>query len=196
VGIGSAHGVAVADMLLATALVVLLSATTLPVVAGALEAERARLGAQFLAAVLQQAQLEALRRGGCVALRFRVTPDDTEWQAFADGNGNGVLSSDIALGIDPALGPADRLGVHMRDVNLRINQTVPDMGGGAALTAGSDPLRIGRSALLSFSPSGGATAGTLYVSAPHGPQMAVRITGATARLRVLRFDVGSQAWRP
>ena len=176
--IGSARGVAVADVLLATALMVLMSATTLPVVAGALETERARLGAQFLAVVLQQAQVEALRRGRCVALRFQLTADDTEWQAFADGNGNGVLTNDIALGIDPALGPADRLSVHARDVILRINQTVPDMGGGSALTAGSNPLRIGRSALLSFSPTGGATAGTLYVSAPRGPQMAVRAAGA------------------
>jgi hypothetical protein len=125
-----------------------------------------------------------------------VSPTDTEWQAFADGNGNGVLARDIEQGIDPALGPADRLGVHAREVSLRLNQAVPDIGGEGVLAAGADPLRIGRSALLSFSPTGGATAGTLYVSAPRGPQMAIRITGSTGRLRLLRFDTGAGAWLP
>ena len=192
----SDRGVALADIVVATALVALVSATTIPVVAGALESERTRTGAQYLAVVLQQTQLDALRRGTFVALRVTAGPLDTEWQAFADGNGNGVLARDIEEGIDMPLGPPDHLGVHAREVSLRLNQAVPDMGGGGMLTAGADPLRIGRSDLLSFSPTGSATAGTLYVSAPRGPQMAIRVTGPTGRIRVLRFDTGASAWLP
>jgi hypothetical protein len=73
---------------------------------------------------------------------------------------------------------------------------VPDIGGGGPLLAGAEPLRIGQSALLSFSPLGSATAGTLYVSASAGPQMAIRITGPTGRVRVLRFDRGAGSWQP
>lgn len=192
----SDRGAALADILAATAFTALVSATTLPVVAGALENERTRTGAQYLATILQQTQLDALRRGTFVALRLTVGPVDTEWQAFADGNGNGVLARDIDEGIDRPLGPPDQLGVHAREVSLRLNQAVPDMGGAGTLAAGADPLRIGRSNLLSFSPTGSATAGTLYVSAPRGPQMAIRITGPTGRLRLLRFDPGAGAWLP
>ena len=174
----SDRGVALADIVVATALTALVSATTIPVVAGALESERTRIGAQYLAVALQQTQLDALRRGTFVAIRVTAGPLDTEWQAFADGNGNGVLARDIEEGVDVPLGPPDHLGVHAREVSLRLNQTVPDMGGGGMLAAGADPLRIGRSNLLSFSPTGSATAGTLYVSAPRGPQMAIRITGS------------------
>ncbi len=192
----SDRGVALADILAATALTALVSATTIPVVAGALAHERTRVGAQYLATVLQQTQLEALRRGTFVALRLTPGPHGTRWQAFADGNGNGVLARDIEDGIDVPLGPADHLGVHAREVSLRLNQAVPDIGGDGMLSAGADPLRIGRSSLLSFSPTGSATAGTLYVSAPRGPQMAIRITGPTGRVRLLRFDMGASAWLP
>ena len=192
----SDRGVALADILAATAITALVSATTIPVVAGALEGERTRVGAHYLATVLQQTQLEALRRGTFVALRLVAGPLDTEWQAFADGNGNGVLARDIEEGIDQPIAPADHLGVHAREVALRLNQAVPDIGGGGTLSTGDDPLRIGRSDLLSFSPTGSATAGTLYVSAPRGPQLAIRITGTTGRMRVLRFDTGAGAWLP
>ena len=42
----------------------------------------------------------------------------------------------------------------------------------------------------------GATSGTLYVSAPRGPQMAIRVFGATGRIRVLMFDARMRQWRP
>jgi hypothetical protein len=197
VGPASDRGVALGDALAAMALVALRSATTVPVVAGALEHEHTRVGAHYLGTVLLRTQLDALRRGTSVALRLTTSAVDTEWQAFADGNGNGVLARDIEQGIDFALGPADRLGAHTREVSLRINQAVPEISGnGSVLPAGSDPVRIGRSTLLSFSPTCGATAGTLYVSAPRGPQMAIRITGHTGRLRILRYDTGANAWLP
>ena len=192
----SARGVALIDVLAATALSVLVSATAIPVVAGALEHERATVGAHYLGAWLKQAQLQALRRGTSVAVRFVVGIDDTELQMFADGNGNGVLAREIDEGTDPAVGPMDRLGTHARGVALRLNQRVPDIAGNGTLETGADPLRIGRSSLLSFSPTGSATAGTLYVAASHGPQYAVRVMGSTGRVRVLRFDTGAGTWQP
>jgi len=196
VAVSSARGLALVDVLAATALSVLVSATAIPVVAGALEHERATVGAHYLGAWLKQAQLQALRRGTSVAVRLVAGPDDTELQMFADGNGNGVLVRDIDQGIDPPLGPVDRLGTHARGVALRVNQRIPDVGGSGVLDTGSDPLRIGRSSLLSFSPTGSATAGSLYVAATGGPQFAVRVMGSTGRVRVLRFDAGMGTWQP
>lgn len=192
----SARGHALVDVLAVTALSVLVSATTIPVVAGAMEHERATAGAHYLAAWLKQAQLEALRRGTSVAVRFGVEGEQADVQLFADGNGNGVLVRDIEQGIDLPLGPPDRLGTHARGVALRVNQPVPDVGGSGTLETGSDPIRIGRSSLLSFSPTGSATAGTLYVAAVHGPQFAVRVMGSTGRMRVLRFEAGAGTWQP
>src|SRR5689334_24679855 len=49
-------------------------------------------------------------------------------------------------------------------------------------------LRIGNTSLLVFSPLGSSTSGTLYVAAHRGPQMAIRVFGATGRVRVLMLD--------
>ncbi len=182
------------DVLPALAVATLVSAIAIPVVAGTLERERTLLAAQYLAARLAEARVESLRRGTAVALRVEEIEHDIGLQLFADGNGNGVLRSDIDAGIDVPIGAAERLGVRARGVSLRINQRVPDPGGSGWLEAGSDPIRIGRASLVSCTPTGSLTSGTLYVAAMRGPQMAVRITGTSGRIRVLRYEPVRGLW--
>jgi Tfp pilus assembly protein FimT len=196
VELDNTKGVALIDVLPALALAALVSATTIPVVAGTLERERAWLGAHYLAGRLAHAQLEALRRGVFVAVRIELGAADATLQMFADGNGNGVLSADIEDGLDPPIGPSDSIGAHARDVSIRLNQRVLDAGGSIVLDPGSDPLRIGPTSLISCSPTGSLTGGTVYVAAIRGPQLAVRITGSTGRVRVLHYEPVTGQWRP
>ena len=90
-----------------------------------------------------------------------------------------------------------RSGAHARGVSLRLNQTRADAGG---VRHGSeparDPLRIGATRSSPVRPRAALTAAPCTSSAARGPQMAVRITGSTGRIRVLRFDTGASAWRP
>jgi hypothetical protein len=137
-----------------------------------------------------------LTRARSVAVRLDLADERTSVQLFVDGNGNGVLQRDIDRGVDPPLTPPEYLDVRSRDVSLRINQPVVDVGGGAELSPGDNPRRIGNTALVAFSPIGGATSGTLYVAARRGPQMAIRLFGATGRVRVLTFDAQARLWRP
>ena len=106
-----------------------------------------------------------------------------------------MLQRDIDRAIDPPLTPPEYLDDRSRDVSLRINQQVVDVSGAGQLDPGDDPLRIGNTALLAFSPLGGATSGTLYVAAHRGPQMAIRVFGGTGRVRVLTFDAQARQWR-
>jgi hypothetical protein len=48
--------------------------------------------------------------------------------------------------------------------------------------------------LLSFSPLGTATPGTIYVRSHDGLQLAVKITGATGRTRLLRYVPRTRQW--
>ena len=97
----------------------------------------------------------------------------TQLRLFADGNGNGVLQRDIDRGIDPPLTPPSWLDDQARDISLRVNQRVTDVAGNAPIAPGEDALRIGNTALLTFSPVGSATSGTLYLAAHRGPQAAI-----------------------
>jgi len=130
-----------------------------------------------------------------VALRLEIVDERARLQLFADGNGNGVSQRDIDRAIDPPLAPPEYLDERSRDVSLRINQRIVDVSGASELDPGADPLRIGNTALLAFSPLGGATSGTLYVAAHRGPQMAIRVFGGTGRVRVLLFDAQARQWR-
>ena len=105
------------------------------------------------------------------------------------------LDEDIDRAIDAPLAPPEFLDDRSRDVSLRVNQRIVDVSGAGEIAPGDDPLRIGNTALLAFSPLGGATSGTLYVAAHRGPQMAIRVFGGTGRVRVLMFDAQARQWR-
>jgi Tfp pilus assembly protein FimT len=184
------------DVLAATGLSLVMAAVAVPVVGATLEREHVMVGTQYLAASVQRARLESLKRATAVAVRLEVLDGRAAVQLFADGNGNGVLQRDIDRRIDRPLAGREWLDEHAREVSLRINQPVTDVAGAAALAAGDDPLRIGNTSLVSFSPLGSSSSGTLYVAGRRGPQMAIRIYGATGRVRVLMFDAQARQWRP
>lgn len=195
-GFDAARGAALIDIVVATSLIVVMTAIAVPVVGGTLERERTIVGARYLAGQLLRARLESLKRARAVAVRLEVFGGRTQLRLFADGNGNGVLQRDIDRGIDLPLTPLAWLDDQARDLSLRVNQAITDVASGDPIAAGEDPLRIGNTALLTFSPLGSATSGTLYVAAHRGPQIAIRVFGATGRVRVLMFDSRTREWRP
>jgi hypothetical protein len=190
-----ARGAALLDTLFASVLCVTMTAIAVPVIGGSLDRERTIIGAHYLAGQLQRARLESLKQARSVAVRLEIVGVRARLQLFADGNGNGVSQRDIDRAIDPPLTPPEYLDDRSRDVSLRINQRLVDVSGTDRLDPGDDPLRIGNTALLAFSPLGGATSGTLYVAARRGPQMAIRVFGGTGRVRVLMFDAQARQWR-
>jgi hypothetical protein len=191
-----ARGAALIDVIVAASLCFIMAAIAVPVIGGTLERERTIVGAQYLAGQLQRARLDSLKRARAVAVRLELVGDRTQLRLFADGNGNGVLQRDIDRGIDLPLTPLTWLDEQARDISLRVNQEITEVAGSQTLRPGDDPLRIGNTALLTFSPVGSATSGTLYVAAHRGPQMAIRVFGATGRVRVLMFDAQSRQWHP
>lgn len=189
-------GYALIDIVFAASLSMVMAAIAVPVVGGSLDRERTIVGTQYLAGQLQRARLEALKRACSVALHIEIVDDRTQLRVYYDGNGNGVLQKDIDKGIDPPLTSLSWLDDQARDMSLRVNQSITDVSGSAALHPGDDPLRIGNTSLLAFSAVGSATSGTLYVAAHRGPQMAIRVFGATGRVRVLMFDAQTGQWHP
>lgn len=190
-----ARGYTLIETICAAALCAVTGAIAVPVIGGTLDRERTIIGAQFLAGQLQRARLEALKRARTVAVHVALVGERTSIQLFADGDGDGVRQHDVDDGIDPPLTPQEFVDDRSRGVSLRINQTVADIGGAGNLAAGDDPLRIGNTALLAFSPVGSATSGTLYIAGHRGPQMAIRVFGGTGRVRVMTFDAQARQWR-
>ena len=187
-----ARGAALLDVLVTCGLITVLAAIAIPSLHTSRDRDAAIMAARFLASKLNLLRIEALRRNRAVALRF--DPDDLGSVAsYIDGDGDGVSQQDVDNGVDGSLDSA-RLADHFARVGFRIPAEVPAPDGVGVLAADSDPLRIGSSNFVSFSPLGTATSGTIYL-AGRGTQVSVRVFGATGRIRVLRFDPASGAWR-
>jgi hypothetical protein len=191
-----ARGLALVDIVCGVAITLVMAAIAVPVVGATLDRERTIVGTNWLAGQAQRAKAEAVRQGRTVAIKLALAGGRTRVQLFADGNGNGVLQKDIDRGLDPPITVAEWLDDHARQVSLGLNQDVPDPSGTELLSRGGDPLRIGPTTLVAFSPTGTSTSGTLYVSAATGPQMAIRLYGATSRVRVLMFLPHVGRWQP
>ena len=125
----------------------------------------------------------SVMRSAHVALRFTHAGSDFTFQTFVDNDYDGVRTRDIDSRVDRPL-----------DAPVRLSDLFPGVVIGTSGTIGADAVRIGSSDLLSFTPLGTATPGTIYIRGRDGTQLAVRILGATARTRVLRFVARTGEW--
>jgi hypothetical protein len=190
----STRGAALIDVLFACCLCTVIAAIAVPTVNASRDRDAARGAAQYLAKRMQMLRLEALKRSVHVALRFDPIEIDL-MGVYADGDADGVQQSDVHSGIDSSIGPDSRLSDFFGAVAFEIARDVPDPDGAGMLLAGSDPIRLGATNFLSFGPLGSSTSGTIYVAAARGPQVCIRLLGATGRIRVLWFDTTTGEWR-
>ena len=137
--------------------------------------------ARYLGGRMAMARTYAVTRSANVALRFNPEGSDATFQMFVDGNGDGVRNTDIASQVDLPL-----------DLPVKLS----DLFSGVRIAAadGDDPIRIGNTNLLSFTPLGTATPGTISVRGRDRSQLALRVVGATGRTRLLRYDTESGEW--
>lgn len=140
---------------------------------------------------LQRARAAAVARSANVAVRFSRDADGVRFALYADGNRNGVSAADIASGADPELEPPQTLGPFGGPTfGIWPGTISPD---GSAFTS-VDPIRVGGASMISFSPSGGATAGSLYITGPGGLQYAIRVYGDTGKTQVVRYVQANRTW--
>ncbi|MEW6319884.1 MAG: GspH/FimT family pseudopilin [Acidobacteriota bacterium] len=189
-----ARGVALVDVLASATVILILAGMTLPVALTTRDRIEGRFAARYLAGRFHAARLEAVRRNAAVALEISASRDDPAFRLIADGNGDGVRAADIASGIDPPLEPAEALTDRFPGVRFEVPFSLPEPDGSGRIEAGSDPLRFGSTAFIAFSPLGSATSGTAYLTDRSGRVLAVRILGATGRVRVLTFERHVGRW--
>lgn len=188
-----ARGAALIDVVFTCGFIALLASVAIPSMRATQDRDAAVLAARHLAGRLNQLRVEAVRRNRTVALRF--DPDDLgRTVAYADGDGDGVRELDVAGGIDVPIDAPAHIAQNFATVGLRVASSVPAPDGNGIIPADSDPVRIGNSNFVSFSPLGSCTSGTIYLAGKAGAQIAIRIFGATGRVRVLRFDPVTAAW--
>jgi prepilin-type N-terminal cleavage/methylation domain-containing protein len=185
------HGFTLIELLLSTSITVVLLGIALPVGGDALDDMRARAAARYLSGRIATNRLAAINGSRSIGIRFTPAAPDYEFAAYVDGNDNGIRTADILSGIDVATGGSRQLASEFRGIHFGLAIGISDLDGVRNST--SDGVRIGTARILTLSPDGTATSGTLYVQGGHA-QYAIRVLGATGRTRVLKYDTGSRSW--
>ena len=187
----TAHGFTLTELLLAMAISVVLLGMAIPVGGNALDDMRTRAAARYVAGRIANSRLGAINRSRAIGLRFIAATPDYQFGAYVDGNGNGVRSADIQDGTDFAVETPRRLGSDFRGVHFGLLVGISDIDGVG--NTNPDGVRIGTPKILTMSPEGTATSGTLYVQGIRA-QYAIRVLGATGRTRLLKYEPGSRSW--
>ncbi len=170
------------------------TATTLPRVLAGLDDARVAGAARYLSSRLAESRMDAIQRSREVAVRFEQVDGGYVFATYVDGNGNGVLTRDILRGVDRPLTPKETLSQNFRGVVFGVQPGLPPIDAGASPSG--DPIKLGAGNSVSFSPLGGATAGTIYITGPSRAQYAVRVVGVTGKIRVYHFIRAAGKWLP
>jgi hypothetical protein len=192
-----ARGLSLVEALVWVTLAGIVLAVMLPATADLQSSGRAAAGARRLALAIQAQRWNAVAHNRSHGLFFFDSGGHWSWYEVADGNGNGLRTTEVRNGTDTVLSGPHRLEDRIQGVRLGflpgggIPRIPPNRG-----TVGDDgdPVRFGRSDLVSFSPLGSASSGTLYVTDGKHRQFGVVLFGPTARVRVWRYDDRTGQW--
>ena len=171
-------------MLFASSLVCILAGISIPSVLVTVERSRGLAAARYLEGRMALARAQAVGRAAIVALFFEQDSRGIWVSVVQDGNRDGVRTRDIATQVDRLIEP-----------RMLLSELFPGVAIGLApQTPASQPVTLGGTNILSFTPAGTSTSGSVYVLGRDGTQWAVRVLGVTARVRLLRFVPATGAW--
>ncbi|MBI2834898.1 MAG: GspH/FimT family pseudopilin [Acidobacteria bacterium] len=150
--------------------------------------------ARYLGSRCAFARMEAVKRSRAIGFRFDSADQGYRFALYADGNRNGIRTMEITSGTDGRITEFERLSDLFGGVTFGIAPGVEPIDSGEALEGNGNPIRIGRTTILTFTALGTASSGTLYLLGRGPTQYAVRVLGATGRTRVLEYRFGDGRW--
>ena len=172
------------EVLFASALLCILAGIGIPSVLGAVDRSRGAGAARYLAARMALARARAVSRLTTVGLFFGEGERGRWLSVVEDGNGDGIRTRDIDQRIDRVV-----------EAPVVISDLFPGVAIGLVPgTPAADALAVGGTTILSFSPNGTASSGSVYLVGRDGTQWSVRVLGVTARARVLRYERATNRW--
>ena len=187
----SEAGVSVVELLAVVGVVAVMASIAAPLTATAVDAGRVRQATAFVSSRFRLARVEAVNRSAHVGVVFDFVAGRWRLRLCRDATGNGLRRTEIASGADPCFDGPHEFAAMFPGVDIAVDGSLV---GPAGEPGNADPVRFGTPDLASFAPTGGCTAGSLFLRSIRGQQYAIRIAGVNGRLRVFRFDTGAGTW--
>jgi hypothetical protein len=188
------QGFTFAELLFALGVASVFTAAAAPQLRAGLDEWRTRGAVRYLSSRLHRARMEAAIRNVDAAIRFVAAGNTFEYVTVVDGNGNGVRTADVQSGVDRTVDHTERLPDKFAGVDFGALPGLPavDPSGTAP---GADPIRLGSGDMITFTPLGSSSPGSLYVRGRGRVQYVLRMFAETGRIRVLRYYPGTGEWK-
>ncbi|HKB79782.1 MAG TPA: GspH/FimT family pseudopilin, partial [Thermoanaerobaculia bacterium] len=124
--------------------------------------------------IFRLARSRAIATGLNVGVKFARAGNQWIYTIFEDGDGDGIRSDDITRGIDRRwVGPSLLIPQFNLATIALLRESIRDPDG-EPLPPTSSAVRFNRSSICSFSPTGSATPGTIYITDGGGQLCALR----------------------
>lgn len=188
------RGYSLLELLLVLTIFGILAGISVPQLVATLDDYRASGAARYVSARIQRTRMEAINRSTAVAVRFLQDADGYSFAVYADGNGDGVRTQDIRDAVDLQIGTVDHLSNNFAGVEFGLLAGLPAIDAGG-VPPGTDPIKLGVSNILSYSPLGTSSSGSLYLRGRGYTQYVVRVFGDTGRVRILKFNPVTRQWK-
>jgi prepilin-type N-terminal cleavage/methylation domain-containing protein len=188
------HGLTLLEIVIVLAIIGIVVAASAPAFAN--YRRRASMNAEVaeLRTILRGIRSRAIAHGMHAGVKFTRAGDGWVYSLYDDGNDNGIRSADISRGIDRRYAGPSMLMPQFNIASIALlSTTIKDPDGDKLLPTAS-AVQFGSSTICSFSPTGSGTPGTIYITDGAGQLCAVRVYGASGRVRVLRYDSLNKRW--
>lgn len=183
------------EIVFVLALAATVGALSIPPVLSSLDDLRAAGAVRYVSSRLQEARMHAIATSRETGVRFTHSADGYRFAAFVDGNANGIRTIDVQRGTDPLLRVPERLSDGFPGVEFGVLPGIPPVDPSAS-PPGEDPIRLGAGDIVTFTPLGTATPGSLYILGKRAAQYVIRVFGETGKTRILKFDSQAHVWKP
>ncbi len=189
------RGYSLLEALMVISITVVVSGAAIPLGYNGIDRTRAAGAARYVAGRMATARLEAVRRSAHVAIRFVGQTDGYWLRTYVDGNGNGVLTADIAQGVDVPVTVDERLDHHFSGVAFGILPNVTGLDPG-------QPFNTQRSGsnrqfdAVELQPDRNIHVG--HAVHPGGARHPIRRYACSVppvRTRIFEFNFGERAWQ-
>ena len=150
-----------------------------------------RAAAAELRGVFHLVRMRAIANGVNTGVKFVLLDGVWQFATYQDGDRDGVRNDDIKKGIDWMVAKPRIVFSQSQIVTIGFpGFPFKDPDGDTV----KSPVTFNQTALCSFSPRGEATPGSIYITDNDGELWCVRVYGATAKIRSLRYDRDKKRW--
>lgn len=185
------RGYTLIELLLIIAIVGLIAGVTVPNFQKMQRRIALRAAAGELRSAFHLVRMRAISRSVNTGLRFVLLNGAWHFATYEDGDRDGVRNDDINKGVDKLVARPRIVFSQSQIVTIGLPPyPLKDPDGDVVKSS----VTFGQSLLCSFSPIGEATPGTIYITDNDGDVRCVRVYGATAKVRTLRYDRATKRW--